>query len=75
MNKVVLHPSLRKKPRGVLQEVSESNPARLMIVSRNEDGELEIACCDEWHNEDLALSIAMLQVWFNELVMGSDEGE
>lgn len=42
-------------------------------MMRNKDEELEIACCDEWNNEDLALAIAMLQVWFNQLVIGEDD--
>ena len=44
-------------------------------MMRNEEGELEIACCDEWDNEDLALSICMMQVWFNQLVIGDDSEE
>lgn len=73
MNKVVRHPSTRNRPIVVLNDALDDLPERLMIVSRNQKGELEINCCDEWHNEDLALAICMLQVWFNELVMGSDD--
>ena len=73
MNKVVRHPSTRNRPIVVLNDALDDLPERLMIVSRNQKGELEISCCDEWHNEDLALSIAMLQVWFNELVMGTGD--
>lgn len=73
MNKVVRHPSTRNRPIVVLNDALDDLPERLMIVSRNPKGELEISCCDEWHNEDLALAICMLQVWFNELVMGSDD--
>ena len=73
MNKVVRHPSTRNRPIVVLNDALDDLPERLMIVSRNQKGELEINCCDEWHNEDLALAICMLNVWFNELVMGSDD--
>ena len=74
MNKVVRHPSVRNRPVVVLSDLLEEPPERLMAVSRNSDGELEITCCDEWNNEDLALAICMMQVWFNELVVG-DYGE
>ena len=73
MNKVVRHPSAKKTASLVLRELLDDPPVRLAVMMRNEAGELEIACCDEWDNEDLALSIAMLQVWFNQLVVGDDE--
>lgn len=70
MNKVVRHPSTRNRPVVVLNDLLDDLPERLMVVSRNSEGELEIHCCDEWHNEDLALAICMMQVWFNELIVG-----
>ena len=73
MSKVVLHPSAKKSASLVLRQLIEANPARLMVFYRNQDGEMEVACCDEWDNEDLALGLCLGQVWFNQLIMDSDD--
>lgn len=73
MSKVVRHPSAKKTASLLLRELLEKDPKKLSVIYRNQMDELEIACCDEWDNEDLALAIALQQVWFGELILGTDD--